>query len=153
MLPLVILALSIIFTAFFYHLLPVEVGYRFKSSGLPDRWANRELVVLFTLLPQLFLTLAAWAYTRWLAGRGAMFGHLESVAIKPQLTLFIIGNMVALLQAIICFAMLDIFSYNAYQIHLMPLFVFVLIVMVGGGFILGIFFIWAIVRVWIVSKE
>ena len=82
-----------------------------------------------------------------------MFGHLESVAIKPQLTLFIIGNMVALLQAIICFAMLDIFSYNAYQIHLMPLFVFVLIVMVGGGFVLGTFFIWAIVRVWIVSKE
>jgi hypothetical protein len=52
--------------------------------------------------------------------------------------------MVALPQIILGFAMLDIFSYNSYQIHLMPLWIFALIVMGLGGMALGIFFILAI---------
>ena len=58
------------------------------------------------------------------------------------------GNMVALPQIILCFAMLDIFSYNSYQMHIMPLWVFALIIMGLGGIILGIFFIRAIRRGW-----
>ena len=54
------------------------------------------------------------------------------------------GNMIALPQIILCFAMLDIFSYNSYQIHLLPLWLFALIVMIMGGVIIGIFFILAI---------
>ena len=56
----------------------------------------------------------------------------------------VMGNMIVLPQIILCFAMLDIFSYNSYQIHLMPLWVFALIVMGLGGMALGIFFILAI---------
>jgi len=37
--------------------------------------------------------------------------------------------------------MLDVFLYNAYQIRLIPLWVFALIIMVLGAIILGIFFI------------
>jgi len=58
--------------------------------------------------------------------------------------LAIMGNMVALPQLILCFAMLDIFLYNAYQRHIMPLWVFALVVMGSGGIILGIFFVQAI---------
>ncbi len=58
------------------------------------------------------------------------------------------GNMIALPQIILCFAMLDIFSYNSYQVHIMPLWVFALITMGLGGIILGIFFIRAIRRAW-----
>ncbi len=58
------------------------------------------------------------------------------------------GNMVALPQIILCFAMLDIFSYNSYQIHIMPLWVFALIIMGLGGIILGVFFIRAIQQAW-----
>jgi hypothetical protein len=58
--------------------------------------------------------------------------------------LSLMGNMVALPQIILGFAMLDIFSYNSYQIHLMPLWIFALIVMGLGGMALGIFFILAI---------
>jgi hypothetical protein len=43
--------------------------------------------------------------------------------------------------------MLDIFSYNSYQIHLIPLWVFALIVMVLGGIILGVIFLQAIRRI------
>jgi hypothetical protein len=45
--------------------------------------------------------------------------------------------------------MLDVFSYNAFQTHIMPLWVFVLIViMVAGGVILGIYFFLIIRKVW-----
>ena len=54
------------------------------------------------------------------------------------------GNMIALPQVILCFAMLDIFSYNSYQIRLMPLWVFALIVMGLGTIISGIFFMWGL---------
>jgi hypothetical protein len=39
------------------------------------------------------------------------------------------GNLLALPQLIVFFAMLDIFSYNSYQIHLMPMWIFLLIVL------------------------
>jgi len=54
------------------------------------------------------------------------------------------GNMVALPQIILTFAMLDIFLYNAYQVHLIPLWVFALIVIIAGGVILGTFLIQAL---------
>ena len=63
------------------------------------------------------------------------------------------GNMVALPQIILCFAMLDIFSYNSYQIHLMPVWIFALIIMVIGGIILGIFLFQAVRRAWVASNK
>ena len=56
------------------------------------------------------------------------------------------GNMVALPQIILGFAMLDIFLYNAYQIDILPLWIFALIVLVLGGIILGVFFIILVIR-------
>jgi hypothetical protein len=48
--------------------------------------------------------------------------------------------MVALPQIILTFAMLDIFLYNAYDIRLIPVWVFTTIIMALGAIILGIFF-------------
>ena len=50
------------------------------------------------------------------------------------------GNIIALPQIILTFAMLDIFLYNAYQIRLIPLWIFTLIIMVLGMVVLGTFF-------------
>jgi hypothetical protein len=47
------------------------------------------------------------------------------------------GNMIVLPQIVLGFVMLDIIIYNSYRIHLMPLWVFALIVMGIGGIILG----------------
>ena len=44
------------------------------------------------------------------------------------------------LPVIILFAILDIFLYNAYQIELIPVWAFAIIVMVSGGIFLVIFF-------------
>jgi len=151
-LPVVILLLSVILTAFFYPRLPVEVAYHFRD-GSPDRWLSRSAIVLWTLLPQLFLTLLSGAVTWGIAKLSRQYIKPESTGIRPERIILFMGNMIALPQIILCFAMLDIFSYNSYQIHLLPLWVFVLIVMVAGGIILGIFSFQSIRQVWRINKE
>ena len=151
-LPVVILLLSIILIAYFYHRLPIEIGYHFKSDGSPDRWLSRGTITLWMLLPQLFLTLLAGAITWGITKLGALFRQPESIWIQPERILLLMGNMIGLPQIILCFAMLNIFSYNSYQIHIMPLWVFALIIMGLGGIILGIFFIRAVRQVWSVNR-
>jgi uncharacterized membrane protein len=140
-LPVVILLLSIILTAYFYHRLPDEVAYHFQSDGSPDGWLGRVAIILWLLIPQLLLALMAAAIAWGIAKLSALFRQPESAWIKPERILLIMGNMVALPQSILCFAMLDIFIYNSYQIHILPLWVFAAIIMTLGGLILGIFFI------------
>lgn len=151
-LPLAILLLSILLSAYFYHLLPAEVAYHFELDGTPDRWLSRGTAVVWVLIPQLFLTLLAGA-TVWIITKLGIFARQTRGAwIKPEGMLPLMGNMIALPQLIIFFAMLYIFSYNSFQIHLMPLWVFALIVMALGGIILGIFFIRAIQQAWVASR-
>ncbi len=140
-LPVGILFLCIILTSYFYHLLPNEVAYHFKD-GAPDKWTSRGAIIAWMLTPQLLLALLAGAFVWGVIKLSAHFRQAVNTGVEKMLSLM--GNMVALPQIILGFAMLDIFSYNSYQIHLMPLWAFALIVMVGGGIILGIFFILAI---------
>jgi len=147
-LPLAILSLSIILTAYFYHQLSAEVAYHFKLDGSPDRWLSREMITIWLLAPQLLLTLVAGAITWGITKLGILSRQPENTLIKPERILSLMGNMIALPQIVLCFAMLDIFSYNAYQIHIMPLWVFALIIMGLGGITLGIFLILAIRRAW-----
>ncbi len=142
-LPLAVLLVSIILVAFFYRLLPGEVAYHFED-GLPDRWISRGAITAWLLVPQfVFVLLAAvivWGVTKF----STLFRQTESSVIGKVLS--VMGNMVALPQIILGFAILDIFSYNAYQTHIMSLWVFALTVMVLGGIVLGIFFVLAIRR-------
>ena len=142
--PVAILLLSIILTAFFYHLLPAEVAYSFKS-GSPDKWTSRGVFLAWTLTPQFLLVLLAAVIVWGMIKFSASFQQIESKAVQKLLALM--GNMVALPQIILIFAMLDIFLYNSYQIHIMPLWIFALAVMISGVIILGIIFLQAIRQV------
>ncbi|MBA7647736.1 hypothetical protein ES703_55515 [subsurface metagenome] len=106
---------------------------------------SRGATIAWMLIPQFFLALLATAIVWGTTKFSIRFRQAESSGIKKVLS--IMGNMVALPQIILCFAMLDIFSYNSYQIHLIPLWVFALIVMVLGGIILGVIFLQAIRRI------
>ncbi|MEE8414505.1 MAG: DUF1648 domain-containing protein [Dehalococcoidales bacterium] len=152
-LPVAILLLTLILTAFFYPRLPAEVAYRFQPDGSPDNWLGRDTIVLWTLLPQFLLTLVAGGTAGGITILTARFIQPESTWTNPGRITSLMGNMVALPQSILLFAMLDIFSYNSYRIHLLPLWVFALIVLVVGGIILGIFFFQAVRQFWITSKE
>ena len=55
--------------------------------------------------------------------------------------LMAMGNMVALPQLILLFAMLHIFLYNAYEIRLIPLWIIIVIIMLISSIVLGIFFL------------
>ena len=145
-LPVAILILSIILTAYFYHLLPAEVAYLFKFDGSPSRWLSREMIIAWLLIPQFVLTLLAGVFVWGITKLGTLFKQPGNTRIKSERVLLLMGNMVALPQIILSFAMLDIFSYNSYQIHLMPLWAFTLIVMGLGAIALGLFFIQAIRR-------
>jgi len=147
-LPLVILLLSIALVIYFYRLLPADVAYRFQSDGSPDGWISRGVAVLWALLPQFFLALLAGAVTWGITRLNALVRHTAVTGINLPAVLALMGNMIALPQLILCFAMLDIFSYNAYQIRLMPLWAFALIVMGLGTIILGIFFVRVVRQVW-----
>jgi len=150
--PLAILSLSIILTAYFYHLLPNEVAYHFQPDGSPDRWLGRGAAIVWAVAPQLLLTLLAVAITWGITKLLSLPNQTEGALIKPERVLSLMGNIIALPQIVLCFAMLDIFSYNSYQMHLMPIWVFALIIMVLGGIILGIFFIQALRRAWVTTR-
>ena len=139
MLPLAIFLLSIILAAYFYHLLPTEVAYHFKLDGTPDKWLNREMTMVWLLAPQLFLALLAgaivWGITK--------FGILsrQTAWVKPERVLSFMGNIIVLPQLTLCFAMLDIFGYNAYQIHIIPRWIFLLIILGLATIALGLFLV------------
>jgi uncharacterized membrane protein len=140
-LPLAVFVLTIALVAYFYRLLPEEVVYRFGSNGSPDEWTGRGTIVLWALLPQLFLTLLALAVAWGVTKLSTTFKQMEGFGINLNTIALTMGNMIALPQAILFFAMLDIFSYNSYQIRILPLWAIALIIMALGAVILGIFFI------------
>ena len=137
-LPLAILLLSILLTIFFYGRLPAEVAYRFQADGSPDGWLSRQTITLSLLVPQFILFLVSGGIT-W--GISKLFQHrTPDSRINSGRIIALMGNMLALPQIILFFAMLSIFGYNSYRIYLMPLWVFGLIIALLGTVILGIFF-------------
>jgi hypothetical protein len=92
------------------------------------------------LLLQFLLVLAASAITWGITRMSRSFGQIES-ALKPERLILLMGNMAALPQIVLAFVMLDIFSYNIYGRHLMPIWLFALIDIIAGGIILTILFI------------
>ncbi|GAI09313.1 unnamed protein product, partial [marine sediment metagenome] len=73
--PLAILLLSIILSAYFYHLLPTEVAVHFELDGTPDGWLSREMTMVWVLLPQLLLVLLAGAITWGITKLGILSGQ------------------------------------------------------------------------------
>jgi len=150
--PSAVFILSIILIAYFAPQLPNDVAYHFNPDGSPDKWLSRGAAIGWAVVIQLFLVLVAAAIPWGTTKLSALAGQIEGAVIKPERTLSLMGNMIALPQIILLFAMLDIFSYNSYQVHLMSVWIFALIVMVIGGIILGVFFIQAIRRALITTR-
>jgi len=146
--PLVVFLLLVALTAYFYHLLPAEVAVHFEADGTPDGWLSPLMTLVLALLPQFLLAVVslalAWIMTRLVARSWPT----EGTKTNPKTIVALMGNMVALPQIVLGFAMADIFVYNAYQIHLPSVWIFTLVVMVVGGIIIGVVFVRAIRREW-----
>ena len=146
--PLVVFLLLVGLSAYFYHLLPAEVAVHFEADGTPDGWLSPLMTMVLALLPQLLLTLIAlvlaWVMTRLVS----RLWPREGIRTNPRTIVALMGNMVALPQIVFGFAIADIFVYNAYQIHLPPLWIFAVVFMVVGGIIIGVVFVRAIRWQW-----
>jgi uncharacterized membrane protein len=137
--PLAILLLSIILSAYFYHLLPVEVAVHFELDGTPDRWLSREMTMVLMLIPQLLLSLVAGAIAWGITRLGILPGQGERIVL-------FMGNLVALPQLVVFFAMLDILSYNSYQTHILPMWIFLLVILGLVTVALGVFGVFILLR-------
>ncbi|MBN1177551.1 MAG: hypothetical protein JXA51_07720 [Dehalococcoidales bacterium] len=140
-LPVSFFIVAVILTAVFYAMLPDEVAYRF-SGGEPTHVAGRGGVIAWIIGLQFVFALISFAITYIVTGASR---RLEVEETELSRTLFtVMGNLMALPQIILLFAMLDIFLYNAYQIKLIPIWVFAVVVLALGGFALGFYFVRAI---------
>jgi uncharacterized membrane protein len=135
-LPVVLIFLSLILTAVFYQQIPTQVAYHFQGDS-PDKWLSRGAFVVWLLIPQFFFTLLAFIVVR-IVLLSARYWPAENMLMRRILP--VMGNMIALPQIILTFALLDIFLYNAYQIRLIPIWVFATVIMILGVIVLGAFF-------------
>ena len=152
-LPATLLFISVILTLVFYARLPQEMAWRFDADGSPVSTATRGVVLLWGLGIQFLLLLAALLATRTVIGLANRFIEPETAVINPERTFMLMGNMPVLLQAIISFALADIFSYNSNQVHLPPVWIFAIIILVLGGVILSIYAYQAVRAAWKANKE
>lgn len=132
-LPLLVFLLSIAITAFFYPKLPPQLAYSF--SGAADSHFSKSAAPALMLGLQLLFALP-------LVGITLIINRLtrDSRSATLERTIFLMGNIGALPQLIVCFALADIFSYNSYGRHLMSLWLFAAIVLASGAVFLGILF-------------
>jgi uncharacterized membrane protein len=127
--PVVVFLFSLIIFASFYHLLPAEVAVHFDFDGNPDNWLSPLMTGVTVLVPQLFFVLLA-AGIAWVVTRlGRQSGWAESGGVSAGRIVSFMGNILALPQLILLFAMLDILSYNSYQIHILPMWLFLIVVL------------------------
>jgi uncharacterized membrane protein len=122
--PLVVLFLALALSAYFYPSLPPELATHFEIDGTPDGWLSREMTLLWTLLPQLVFVLVAWGVAWGVTRLSRRFGQMKGTGVRAERVVLFMGNIIALPQLLLCFAMADIFSYNLYQRHIMPIWIF-----------------------------
>jgi uncharacterized membrane protein len=141
-LPAALLLLSLILVACFYARLPASIAYHFQGDS-PDKWLSRGAFIGWMIVPQVFFAVLSWAIVRvvLLAARYLPPGGTPLNKLLP-----VMGNMMALPQIVLFFALLDFLLYNAYQIKMIPLWVITLIFLVLGGIFLGVFFVRTIRR-------
>jgi len=135
-LPVIFLLLSIILAGIFWPQLPAEVAYHFQGN-VPDKTITSGALIAWMLIPQLFFVLISFTLTRlvMLGGRYTPPGETPFQALLP-----LMGNMIALPQAVLFFIMLQIFLYNVYKVSLIPLWITALILLVLGGIVLIVVF-------------
>jgi hypothetical protein len=151
--PLVLLGLTVILTGIFFAGLPDELVWTFTGDGLPAKVSGRTSVIAWILGLQFVFTIGALLITRITAAAFQKYVQSDSGALKPSMILSLMGNIPAVPQAVIFFTMLDIFSYNSYAIHLLPLWLNALIIMIAGGIIMGVFFFRGLLQLRKVDKE
>jgi len=139
LLPLIILLLTVIIAIIFYIQLPTQVAWHFAADGTPDAWINHLAILGMSIGIQVIFVLMGWGLV---TGASRSIVSAQTTEVEPNMLrlLQLMGNLVALPQIIICFVMTDIFSYNIYQKHLMPTWLFIIVTLVVATVVFIVFF-------------
>jgi uncharacterized protein YacL len=141
--PAAVLLIAIALAGIFYGKLPQETAYRF-SGGTPVNWLDRQTFLAWALGLQFVFVLLSLAMTLFITM--AVRRILPTETPLNRMVFGIIGNVIALPQIVIAYAMLDIFLYNIYEKSLPPLWAFALAVMLAGGIVLTALFVRAVAQ-------
>jgi hypothetical protein len=89
------------------------------------------------IVPQVFFVILSFTLTRiiLLGAKYILTAETPLASLLP-----VMGNMMALPQIILFFAMIEIFLYNAYHTGIIPLWIVSVIILVLGGIVLAIYF-------------
>ena len=145
LLPLVVLLLTVIVVIALSGNLPEQVVYRFNTDGSPDSTVGRTGFLVIILTCQFLLTLMAGGITFGVAMLKVPLGDGASF-VRPEKVVSFMGNVIGVPQFILFFVMLDIFSYNLYQIHVFPTWLFLLVVLGLATIALVVVFFYLISR-------
>ena len=143
-LPLVILLVSVVISIYFFGKLPHRVAYRFGSDGSAAAWISRNGIIMWALVPQLLLTLFTTIIAYGTTRISRLFNQAATAGIKFDTILLVMSNMVVIPQLVLLIAILNIFSYNAFQKHISFIWWVGFAIIIVGLVFLGIFFIRAI---------
>jgi uncharacterized membrane protein len=141
-LPVALCLLTIILAVCFYPYLSSEVAYHFNGDA-PDKWLTRESFIAWMIIPQVIFTVLALVIVRMAS---MTTRYIQSGSSTLEGLLAIMGNMLALPELAILFALVYFFLYNAYQIKLISLWLIICIILIVGAVILAILFIRAVRR-------
>ena len=103
--------------------------------------------MVWMLLPQLLLVLLAGGVAWGITKLGILVKQTGSIGVKAERIVSFMGNLVALPQLVLFFAILDILSYNSYQTHILPMWIFLLVILVLVTIGLGIFLVSVLLKV------
>ena len=143
-LPLVLLVISAGIVIYFYSKLPDEVAWRFNADG---SLVSRNSIIMWAIVPQVLLTLLAVIIAYGTTRISHLFDQTSGAGINLDTILLIMSNMVVIPQLILLFAMLNIFSYNAFQTRIGFIGWVALAIIIVGLVLLSIFFIRAIRKI------
>jgi hypothetical protein len=142
-LPAAALLITLALAAVFFGRLTQEIAYLFLDN-VPVRWIDRGIFLAWVLGLQSVFVLLSGALILLIILASRKIPLPETKLLRTLLT--IIGNVVALPQFIIAYAMTGIFLYNIYEITLPPLQIIAVAVMIMGGIVLVVFFARAIAQ-------
>lgn len=133
-LPLVAFLAVVALAAAFFGQLPDEVFYRFGIDGTPSGDPTAKTgFILMMLGVQAALLFVAWLTVRTIGNVRLFHENIDSFWFDPAKLLTIMGNLPVIIQLILGYILVDAVVYAANESHLMPLWLFALIVLVVGG--------------------
>jgi hypothetical protein len=147
-LPLAALLISVLAAGLFYGKLPAE-GAHYSPIGQEGAATSRAGLIAWLLMPQAALALLSAGLVWTVTHIRSLAEYAGETGVSLDGIVMVMGNLIGLPQLILLFAMVNTFGYNAYGKSIVPVWAIVIILVVLGVAVTGIFFVRAIRRLWV----